>query len=126
MTTMWFCGMLAIMAGIVKMGWNKANKGKWFIAAAIVGVVMTSSYYTLLENMFARKFGGTLDVSIPANEYLLGVSWKGEDSWILTYDPVSKNCYYREESKFSTLEGKVRINNCKPLILNVKALESTK
>jgi hypothetical protein len=126
MTTAWFCLMLVIMIGIVNFGYRKPFSTKAYIAAGVVGIIMTFSYYAFLENIFARKFGGTLDVSIPKDEYLIGISWKNEDSWILTYDSVSKNCYYREESKFSTLEGKIRVSNCKPLILHTDLLELTK
>ena len=63
----------------------------------------------------ARTFGGSTTYELPPGEQLITITWKESSLWVLTYNPATKECKFRESSTGGTLEGTVRIPNCTPL-----------
>jgi hypothetical protein len=70
----------------------------------IVGLVVLSA---CTDNSRARRWGGTEEVALKPNEIVLGVTWKGDEMWILTKDTVTGVSYFREKSSWGVLEGTI-------------------
>jgi hypothetical protein len=95
----------------------KIKKSIGFIAVLVVlglGYIMHVSYF---ENMFAKRFGGVLNVSTPAGHYHLVSTWKDDNLWQESFDPKTNSCVFREWSRSGVLEGEVRTANCNPAVL---------
>ena len=79
------------------------------IAALITAMIALAS---CTENQMAKDFGGNLEIHLPKNERLVEATWKNDgDLWYLT-EPmdsayVPKTKYFRENSTFGLMEGKV-------------------
>jgi uncharacterized lipoprotein YehR (DUF1307 family) len=73
-----------------------------FLALALV-VVATSC----TDNSRARSWGGTEEITLPENEVLLTVTWKGDQMWVLSRDTVSGTNHFREHSAWGVMEGEV-------------------
>jgi len=73
-----------------------------FLALALV-VVATGC----TDNSRARSWGGTEEITLPENEVLLTVTWKGDQMWVLSRDTVSGTNHFREHSAWGVMEGEV-------------------
>lgn len=82
------------------------------LAVAVLSVVLWKG---VLENIAARKWGGTMTISLPANARLMNMTWKEDSVWYLYYDQGSGNCYFKEDSRHGLIEGGVIVKSCKPL-----------
>mgnify|MGYP006883057953 CR=1 FL=1 len=107
------CGFVS---GLVGWGlWKSGKKTQAPIAALIVTGLFWGAYEMFLENIFAKRYGGTLTITIPEGNKFTGITWKDEDLWYGWYDPKTSECTFREESRYGMLEGKVLIKNCSPI-----------
>jgi hypothetical protein len=67
------------------------------------------------DNTRARSFGGTSELTVPADKKLVNITWKGEDNslWILLRDrktnEVPETFIFQEKSRLGLMEGKVII-----------------
>jgi hypothetical protein len=59
------------------------------------------------DNSRARSWGGTEEITLPENEVLLTVTWKGDQMWVLTQDTLTKTNHFREHSSWGVVEGEV-------------------
>ena len=69
----------------------------------------------LFENIFAKKYGGTMTISIPEGMQFFGITWKDDDLWYGWYDSKTKTCTFKEDSRYGMLQGKVVIKSCNPI-----------
>ncbi len=95
-----------------------ARMGKWkpaVILAVLVWLAGTVLYYFWLEQIFVKRLGGTMTLSVPAGQQHIAATWKGDNLWIENYDPETNRCIFREYSRGNLLEGQVVIENCHPL-----------
>lgn len=96
-----------------------AYKG-WWKPATIISIILlivgTATYYFYFEQMFVKRWGGTMNVHIPEGHMHMQATWKGDNLWIENYDPVKNECIFGEFSRGSVLEGRVKIKNCNPLM----------
>lgn len=83
--------------------------------AVLVGILATFLWKGVLENIAARKWGGTMSISLPANSQLMSMTWKEDSVWYLYYDQSSGNCYFKEDSRHGLIEGGVIVKSCNPL-----------
>ena len=92
---------------------------KWKVAA-IVGVLLFlvgwSTYYFYFEQIFVKRYGGVMTISVPEGQFHLTATWKDDNLWVENYDPKTNRCVFNEYSKGSLLQGKVTIKNCNPLL----------
>lgn len=100
-----------------------AKLEKWKLGL-IIGLVFLFAgwavYYFHFEQVFVKRYGGVMSLTIPEGQVHLNATWKGDNLWIENYDPKTNKCIFSEYSKGSLLEGKVIIKNCNPLILQEK------
>ncbi len=98
------------LIGIKLRQWLAAS-----IVSAAVILVFTGFYYFYLEQMFVKRWGGTMSIKVPTNQRHVAATWKDDNLWIENYDPTTNTCIFQEYSRGNVLEGKVLIKNCSPL-----------
>lgn len=92
--------------------------GKWIPALVISGAILLFCglfYYFYLEQMFVKRWGGTMSISLPDGQRHIAATWKQDNLWIENYDPRTNTCIFSEYSRGNVLEGQVRIKDCSPL-----------
>jgi len=95
-----------------KMGeWKTAG-----ISAVVILVIGFSAYYFHFQQIFVKRYGGVMTVSVPEGQLHLAATWKDDNLWIENYDPVNNTCYFQEYSRGNLLQGQVTIKNCNPLL----------
>ena len=118
MVTYLYWGLVFALAfgAIFLFGARFANWKGALIAAGIVLFIGWASYYFYLQQIFVKRYGGVMNVSVPKGQYHITATWKDDNLWIENYDPRKNECIFTEYSKGNLLEGKVTIKNCNPLI----------
>ena len=107
-------GTAALALGIVgvKMGsWRPAS-----ILAVTVLLVGWASYSFHFQQIFVKRWGGVMSISVPHGHVHLAATWKDDNLWVENYDPATNTCHFNEYSKGNLLQGKVTIKNCNPLL----------
>ena len=96
-----------------------AKRGAWkpavLVPAGILFIVW-AAYFFHFEQVFVKRFGGVMTISIPSGQVHIATTWKDDNLWVENYDPATNTCYFYEYSKGNVLEGKVVIKNCNPLL----------
>lgn len=112
----WITVFALIIALLVFIG-HKIDQWKYaFIASGIVLIIGWGAYYFHFQQIFVKKYGGVMSLSVPDGQYHISATWKDENLWIENYDPKSNTCHFNEYSKGNVLQGKVVIKNCNPLM----------
>ncbi|WP_334078513.1 MULTISPECIES: hypothetical protein [unclassified Microbulbifer] len=86
------------------------------IFAVIIFLVGWLAYYFHFEQVFVKRFGGVMRISVPEGQRHIGATWKEDNLWIENYDPQTNQCIFSEYSKGNLLEGRVIIRDCNPLL----------
>ena len=95
-----------------------AKNDKWKIGTILALVVLLigwGTYYFRLQQIFVKRYGGVMTITVPAGQYHIGATWKDDNLWIENFDPNTNSCIFTEYSKGNLLQGKVTIKNCKPI-----------
>src|SRR5690606_13261616 len=82
--------------------------GKWkpaLLIAVILVVAGTLLYYFYLEQMFVKRWGGSMSIRVPEGQMHMGATWKDDNLWIENYDPQSNTCIFSEYARGNLLEG---------------------
>ena len=74
------------------------------------------AYYFHYEQVFVKRFGGVMRISVPEGQRHLGSTWKDDNLWVENFDPKTNECIFSEYAKGNLLEGRVVIKNCNPLM----------
>ncbi len=117
MITYLYWTVLVAITAIVFLGLGVRFK-LWqagFFLALLVAVVGTLTYFFYFEQIFVKRFGGVMPISAQEGTYHLGVTWKGDNLWVESWDPKENVCHFREYSRSNMLEGEVKISDCNPL-----------
>lgn len=99
----------------VKMGSRKAAVA---VAAAVL-VVGWAAYYFYLQQMFVKRWGGVMAITVPEGQHHIAATWKDDNLWVENYDPKSNTCIFSEYSRGNLLQGRVLIKDCNPLGLGL-------
>lgn len=92
--------------------------GRWSVAlivAAAIGLTGAIAYYFHFQQIFVKRWGGVMHLSVPDGQQHMGVTWKDDNLWVENYDPATNTCEFREYSRGDLLQGRVIIKNCNPL-----------
>lgn len=98
--------------------WSFGRIGKWkagFIGAAIVVAIGWLAYFFHFEQVFVKRYGGVMTITVPEGQHHITATWKDDNLWIENYDPQTNTCHFNEYSKGNLLQGKVVIKNCNPV-----------
>jgi len=104
------------IAALVLLG-GKMNQWKpAAISAAVILVIGAGAYYFHFQQVFVKRYGGVMTVSVPEGQLHLAATWKDDNLWIENYDPITNTCHFREYSRGNLLQGQVTIKQCNPLL----------
>ncbi|MGI9341274.1 MAG: hypothetical protein ACR2QV_00385 [Gammaproteobacteria bacterium] len=118
MVTYFYWG-LVFAAAILVIWVFAARLDQWrgaLIGAGIVLFVGWAAYFFYFQQVFVKRWGGVMSVSVPDGQHHITATWKDDNLWIENYDPKTNRCIFTEYSKGNLLEGKVTIKNCNPLM----------
>jgi len=105
----------AAIAVVVVLGFRMDNLKTALAGAAIVLFAGWSLYYFYLEQVFVKRWGGVMTISVPQGQYHVATTWKDDNLWVENYDPKTNTCVFSEYSRGNLLQGRVTIKNCNPL-----------
>ena len=111
----WFFVAALIFASLFLIG---ARAGKWkpaIITAIVIWLISTLFYYFWLEQIFVKRFGGRMHITVPEGQMHMNSTWKDDNLWIENYNPDTNECIFSEYSRGNLLEGRVVLKNCNPL-----------
>ena len=111
----WFLGFVAAFALVYLVGARMSNWKVAFFAAAFVLFVWWAMYFFYFQQIFVKRWGGVMEIRVPAGHRHITSTWKDDNLWIENYDPATNRCIFTEYSRGNVLEGKVIINDCNPL-----------
>ena len=86
------------------------------IASTIILLFGLAAYYFHFQQIFVKRYGGVMSISVPEGQLHLAATWKDDNLWIENYDPKTNTCHFQEYSRGNLLQGKVTIQNCNPLL----------
>jgi len=114
-TYFYWAVVIGIMAGL---GFLLGKNNKWksaMIACSIVFFIGFLAYYFYFEQVFVKRYGGVMSITVPDGQQHILATWKDDNLWIENYDPATNTCHFNEYSKGNLLQGKVMIKNCDPI-----------
>jgi len=103
------------IAALALIGISLRHWGAALLAALVVLVVGWGAYYFHFQQLFVKRWGGVMHISVPEGQRHLHATWKDDNLWVENYDPAKNECIFTEYSKGNLLEGRVIIRNCSPL-----------
>ncbi len=112
----WSLVIALIAAVLVLVGMKLEQWKSAIVAATVVLLVGLGAYYFHFQQVFVKRYGGVMAVTVPAGQLHLAATWKDDNLWIENYDPATNTCYFSEYSRGNLLQGRVTIKNCNPLL----------
>ncbi|OZG74301.1 hypothetical protein BTA51_04620 [Hahella sp. CCB-MM4] len=117
MITYFYWAVIFLVAISLLFLFGKADKWKFgFIGTIIVLLIGWGAYYFHFEQIFVKRYGGVMSISVPKGQHHIAATWKDDNLWVENYDPATNTCHFNEYSKGALLQGKVSIKNCNPLM----------
>ncbi len=113
-------------AAIAVMWVFAALLNRWsgaLIGVAVILFIGWAAYFFYFQQLFVKRWGGVMSISVPDGQVHLAATWKDDNLWIENYDPATNRCIFSEYSKGNLLEGRVTINNCNPLLPAASTLQ---
>ena len=111
----WFLVIALIVAVVFFVGFRMDAWKATFVVSAVILLIGWGAYYFHFQQIFVKKWGGVMSVSVPDGQRHIHSTWKDENLWIENYDPETNTCHFSEYSKGNLLQGSVQIKNCSPL-----------
>jgi len=87
-----------------------------FLVSMVVLLLGWLAYFFHFEQIFVKRYGGVMAITVPAGQVHLGATWKDENLWIENFEPATNTCHFSEYSKGNLLQGKVLIKTCNPVL----------
>jgi hypothetical protein len=103
------------IAIIVLIGIKLDNLKVALAGAAVVMLTGWLAYQFYFQQIFVKRWGGVMTISVPDGQYHITTTWKDDNLWVENYDPATNRCIFSEYSKGNVLQGRVTIKNCNPL-----------
>lgn len=111
----WFAVFVLAAAVLFGIGVKAENWRVGIIVGLVVLLAGWATYFFRLQQIFVKRYGGVMTISVPAGHHHLAATWKDDNLWIENYDPKTNTCIFSEYSKGNMLQGKVTITNCNPI-----------
>ena len=105
-----------VIGAVLLIGVKMDNVKAALISAVVLLLVGWAAYYFHFQQVFVKRYGGVMSLSVPEGQYHLGATWKDDNLWIENYDPATNTCHFSEYSRGNLLQGRVHIKNCNPLM----------
>ncbi len=118
MVTYLYWTLVIIAALVVLLAGMKMDRLKLgLLVAAIVAAIGWAAYHFYFQQIFVKRWGGVMSISVPRGQYHIATTWKDDNLWVENYDPETNRCVFSEYSKGNLLQGRVTIKNCNPIAL---------
>ncbi len=111
----WGLVFALVIAVIVGVGLKMNSLMTALVAAAILLLIAWAAYYFYLQQIFVKRWGGVMSISVPSGQYHIATTWKDDNLWVENYDPATNSCVFSEYSKGNLLQGRVTLKNCNPI-----------
>ena len=111
----WIFIFSLIVAAFYGFGYKLEQWKPALISAGVVLVIGVLAYYFHFQQIFVKRYGGVMTVSVPQGQLHIAATWKDDNLWIENYDPKTNTCHFREYSRGNLLQGKVTIQGCNPI-----------
>jgi hypothetical protein len=113
----WIIVVGLALAIIFFVGLRTGNAKGGLLGAAAVLLVGWTAYYFYFEQVFVKRWGGVMALSVPEGQYHIMTTWKDDNLWIENFDPRTNECIFTEYSRGNLLQGRVTLRNCNPVVL---------
>ena len=93
--------------------------GNWKAAIAGTAVVLAigwMAYFFYYQNIFVKRYGGVMNITVPTGQHHISATWKDDNLWVENFDPATNDCIFSEYSRGNLLQGRVIIKQCNPLL----------
>ena len=115
-TYAYWIGVLLLAAAAIGLVGFKMDAWKPAIGVAVIVLLAGWGAYAFhFQNIFVKRWGGVMTISVPEGRQHITATWKDDNLWIENYDPATNTCHFNEYSKGNLLQGKVTIKNCNPI-----------
>jgi hypothetical protein len=104
---------LAVAVIVVGVKLSRTNLG--ILIAAILLLIGWTAYEFYFQQIFVKRWGGVMTISVPRGQMHIATTWKDDNLWVENYDPEENKCVFSEYSKGNLLQGRVTIKNCNPI-----------
>ena len=95
-TYLYWIIIIAIASGILYFLGYKVEEWKIagiaFFSVLIIGFI---AYHFHFQQVFVKRYGGVMAITVPEGELHLAATWKDDNLWIENYDPKTNTCYFR-------------------------------
>ena len=116
-TYLYWGAVVALVIAVMAIFAGKMNSIRGaLIASAVVLVAGWVAYYFYFEQLFVKRYGGVMTITVPAGQHHIAVTWKDDNLWVENYDPATNTCVFTEYSRGNLLQGQVTLKNCNPLV----------
>lgn len=110
----WFAVLAVGAAVLYGLGVKMKRWKTAFIVFGVMLLVAWGTYYFRLQQVFVKRYGGVMTISVPDGQVHLTATWKDDNLWVENYDPSTNTCIFSEYSRGNLLQGRVTIKNCNP------------
>lgn len=115
--------VIALVVGVMTLFAGKMNNIRLaLIISAAILFVAWGAYYFHFQQIFVKRFGGVMSITVPDGQHHIAATWKEDNLWVENYDPATNTCIFYEYSRGNVLQGQVKIKNCNPLMPGPAAL----
>lgn len=111
----WFAVLALTLGALWWLGLVARKWGVALVVAASIFAIGAAAYYFHFQQIFVKRFGGVMSITVPEGQHHIGVTWKDDNLWVENYDPANNTCEFREYSRGDLLQGRVIVKNCNPL-----------
>lgn len=109
--------VIALVVGAMTVLAGKMNNVRLaLVAATVILAVGWGAYYFHFQQIFVKRFGGVMSITVPQGQRHIAATWKDDNLWVENYDPASNTCIFSEYSRGNVLQGQVKIKDCNPLM----------
>jgi len=112
----WGAVIALVMVAMAVFAGRMNNLRAALIVSAAVLLVGWVAYYFHFEQVFVKRFGGVMAITVPEGQRHIAATWKEDNLWVENYDPATNTCVFSEYSRGNLLQGRVTLKNCNPLM----------
>ena len=114
----WTLVVVLVIAALYLFGIKMSRWKVGLISSAVIAIVGLGAYYFHFQQIFVKRYGGVMTISVPDGQMHIATTWKDDNLWVENYDPKTNTCYFSEYSRGNMLQGKVTLKNCNPFLGN--------
>lgn len=112
----WLIIVCIALASLIVVGGKLQEWKTALVASSVILLIGYAAYYFHFQQIFVKRYGGVMAITVPEGELHLAATWKDDNLWIENYNPQTNTCHFREYSRGNLLQGQVTIKNCNPLL----------